>query len=487
MKEYPLNNLHKYFKDNLHVIIMKRVLLFEPGARFTIYPPIGLMHLASAIRGKYNVRIKDYSGKELNESEIENCIRKFNPFVVGVRVLTGPVIPRALLISKIAKKLGKPVIWGGPHPTILPEQTLENENIDAVCIGEGEYTIQDILNYFEGKTEKVLGAGIKKDGKIILFPPQKKFVDFKKLPLPSWDLLDNVNRYFPDQNNSLPICTTRGCAFNCGFCHNSNKNVKQFLGCYRIAEPQRAIEELKFVQKLTKKKINSLDMGEDLHLISPGYAKKFCEAVKNSGIKNLKWNTSTRYSMINEEIVDLIAKHNCKKILLGIESGSKRIQMMNGKVVELDRAIKIAKRLQHHGIFVTNAYIFGHPTETIDELKKTLEYIKKIPADENLIQAYRPMPGTPYFDLCLKEGKIDKVPKKLEEWSGFGVLGEDINVSRIPTNTLFSTFYRINLIQQIKFVLNQQKYFLRERMYKKFLENTINNRFTFKLREYLIS
>src|SRR3989344_3011822 len=286
MKEYPLNNLHKYFKDNLHVIIMKRVLLFEPGARFTIYPPIGLMHLASAIRGKYDVKIKDYSGKELNESEIENCIRKFDPFVVGVRVLTGPVIPRGLLISKIAKKLGKPVIWGGPHPTILPEQTLENENIDAVCIGEGEYTFRNLLDFFEGKTKEVLGAGIKENGEIKIFPPQNKFGDFKKLALPAWDLLENIPRYLPEKkHNSLPVSTTRGCAFRCGFCHNSNKNVKCYLGRYRIAEPERAIEELKFVQKLIKNKIDSLDVGEDLHLISQSYAIKFCEAIKNSGIK----------------------------------------------------------------------------------------------------------------------------------------------------------------------------------------------------------
>ena len=253
----------------------KKIILIEPGTD-VLYPPIGLMHLASAIRNKYDVIVKDYSAKEVKEDEIEKLFLKEKPFVVGLRVLTGPCIPRALLISKIAKKHGINVMWGGPHPTILPKQTLENEYIDAVCIGEGEIAILDLLSYFEGKKKTVLGSGIKQNGKIKIFPPQKKTVDFKNLHLPAWDLLEEIDRYFPDKNhNSLPISTTRGCAFKCGFCHNSNENVKKFLGCYRIAEPQRAIDEYLVVQKLIKNKIDYLDVGEDLHLVSSGYTHKF--------------------------------------------------------------------------------------------------------------------------------------------------------------------------------------------------------------------
>lgn len=468
-----------------------RVLLVEVGSKISVFPPIGLLHLASEIRHEHEVIIKDYSGKEISVKKIGPEIRRINPDIIGIRVLTGPGIQRALIVSRAGKKLNIPIIWGGPHPTILPKQTLENKNIDAVCIGEGEYTIKDLTTYFKswGKKKIVLGAGIKtKDGKIKIFPPQHKIVDFNKLPLPSWDLLEDINRYFPEKkHNELPLSTTRGCAFRCGFCHNSQKNVKKYLGCYRIAPAERAIEELKFVQSLTKNKIDYLDVGEDLHLISYEYAKEFCQAIKGSGIPHLKWNTSTRYSMLDEKTVNLIAKHNCKRILLGVESGSRRIQDLNGKVVELKHAIKIAKLLRKKKIFVTNAYIFGHPTETEKELKLTLEYIKKIPADENLIQLYRPMPGTPYFELCLKEGKISKVPKKLEEWQGFGVLGQDINVSRIPDKKLYSAFYKTNAIEQTKYLINQQRFYLREGLYHKFAKNFIKNRFSHKLKEYLVS
>lgn len=464
---------------------MKNILLIEVGARHTLYPPIGLIHIASVLRRKYNVFIKDYSGEEIDEERVKGDIIKTNPFVVGVRVLTGPPIPRAIKVSKIAKSLNKLVVWGGPHPTILPKQTLENKNIDAVVIGEGEYTFQTLLKYYQGKKEKLEGVGIKeKKGKICIFKPTEKSVDLNKKPLPAWDLVENVNKYFPNRkHNSVPISTTRGCAFKCGFCHNSNANVKAYLGRYRITDPQRAIDEFKAVKAIVKNEIEILDVGEDLHLVSEAYTEKFCMAIHNSKLK-IKWTTAARYQTLNEKLVNMIADAGCIRILLGVESGSARIQKMNNKVVELDKAIRIAKLLRKRGIFVTNAYIFGHPTETLEELKRTLDFIKKIPADENLIQLYRPMPATPYFQLCLNEGKVD-VPATLEGWSDFGVLGSNVNLSHVPSKILFSAFYRMNAWQQSKYWFNQQRFFLRNNMREQFLENFFNNRFTFKFKEFL--
>jgi len=178
---------------------MENILLMEPGAKHTLYPPVGIMHLASALRDKYEVVIKDYSGKEIEEANIRKTIEKADPLIVGLRVLTGPPIPRAIKISKIAKKLGKKVGWGGPHPTVLPEQTLQNENIDAVVIGEGEITFQKLIDYYIGKRTKLEGVCIKKNKRIIITKPSKKSVNLDKMPMPAWDILEDINKYFPEK------------------------------------------------------------------------------------------------------------------------------------------------------------------------------------------------------------------------------------------------------------------------------------------------
>jgi len=464
---------------------MTKILLIEPGTKLTKFPPLGLLSLASVLRkNKIESQVIDYSGKEL--INVKKDIEKSNVDFVGIKVLTGPSILRGLKTSKIAKELEKTVIWGGPHPTVLPKQTLENKYIDAVVIGEGENSILDLIKYLQGKKVKPYGCGIKKNNKIIILPPPKKFVDLNKLPLPAWDLLKNINEYFPNKNhNLLPVSTTRGCAFKCGFCHNSNKNVKDYLGCYRIAEPKRAIEEYNFVQGLVRNKIDRLDVGEDLHLVSKDYTKKFCKTILDSKT-GLRWYTAARYATLDLEQVNLIKKAGCEQVLFGVESGSQRIQKMNNKFIDLNHATNISKALRRRNIIIINAYIFGHPTETKEELNMTLRYLKKLPADENLIQLYRPLPTTPYFDIALERKKVE-LPKKLEEWSNFGVMGYDKNVSEMETNYLFKTFYRTNAVEQVKYWLNLQKYYLRNNMYSNFIKTFIINRFTFKLKEYLES
>ena len=445
-----------------------KILFFEPGVKVTKYVPIGILVLAGFMRGKnYPVAVKDYSGKDINEREIATLIKRENPKYVGIRVLTGPHIPRALRISQIAKKLDKKVIWGGPHPTILPEQTLKHPFIDAIVIGEGEYALLDLINYFEGKKIKPLGSGIKKNGKIQIFPPQKKCVDLEKVPLPAWDLLDNIDEYFPSKkNNVFTVVVSRGCPFKCGFCHNASENVKVYLGKYRVLSPKRILDEYEFVQGLIKNKIGMIDADSDYHLISKQYTKEWCETMKKRA-PCLKWSTCARYANIDLEMIDMIGKSNCISINLGVESGSKRLQEFNQKIVDLPKAIEIARALKKRKIFVINTYIFGHPTESLNELRQTIMYIKKLPASLNLIQVYRPIPGTPYYKLCLEENKV--IPfKRLEDWSTFGIMKDDINVSRIPSRKLFTSFYTINLREQINAFFETQKFNLRNSFYREF-------------------
>lgn len=467
---------------------MKKILLINPGNKYYPFPPLGLLSIGSFLRANgYEVKIKDYSGIDFNEDDVRKHIETFDGDIVGISVLTGPPLKRALMINKVAKELGKKTIWGGPHPTILPEQTLKSGYMDAIVIGEGEYSFLELIDYFHDKTKAIPnGVGIIINDKIKITNPQDKFVDLKKMPLPAWDLLEDINRYFPNKkHNELPLSTTRGCPFKCGFCHNANENVKKYLGCYRIADPELAIKEYELVQGLVKNKIDILDVGEDLHLVSKEYTRKFCSVMNNSNL-NLKWYTSTRFGILDKGLIKMISKSGCIRILYGVESGSKRIQKLCGKIVPFDLARETCKELRKNNIFVINAYIFGHPTETLDDLKKTLKFIKKVPADENLIQMYRPFPATPYFEMALKEDKVRMI-NNLEGWCDFGVLGSEVDVSYIDRKTLMKYFYRVNIIEQGKAWFNYQKYYLRNDMYKQFMKSFIYNRFSYKLKEFLES
>ncbi len=465
--------------------MIKKVLLIEPGTELDIYPPSGLLSIAAVLREKgYDVAIKDYSGCRLNDKQIASDLQDYD--FIGIKVLTSPIIKRAIVVSKIAKEQRKIVVWGGPHPTVLPELTLKEGFIDAIVIGEGELAILDLIDYFNGAKKEPLGSGIKKNGIIKIFGPQKKFVDLNKLPMPAWDLLGDIDRYFPfKKNNVLTIAASRGCMFKCGFCHNANETVNKYLGCFRLRDVEKIIKEFEYVQNLTKKNIGRLEVGGDLHLSSGTYAKKFNDYFIKNRLK-LKWNTSSRFHFMNNELIDQCVKAGCESILFGVESGSPRLQKMMMKPLDLAHAVKVSKRLRDKGVLVSNAYIFGHPTETKEELKMTLDVMKKIHADQNLIQLYRPLPGTPYYKICLENNRVPK-RETLLEWANSGVIGDDVNVSDMDTKFLFREFYKANLKYQGLYLYNQLKFLWRSNYKEEFFNTLLDNKFTFKAKQFLFS
>ena len=354
----------------------------------------------------------------------------------------------------------------------------------AVILGEGEYALRDLLLYLQQQGEKPHGVWLKENGSILGGIPQEKFIDMNTKPMPAWELLKNFDRYFPYKKHNLVIIeATRGCPYRCGFCHHANDDVKDYGGFYREVQAAKVMEQFDYVLSLTKRHVDRMDIGGDLHLTNERYSKKFIQDMTQIG-GGAKWLSVSRFDLMTEEIAEGLAAAGCEGMMLGVESGSKRIQKMLGKMVELDRASKVAKILRKNKILLTNTYMMGHPDETLEELRMTLLYMKKIPADQNLLQIYRPFPGTPYFDVFLSRFKV-KIPSRLEDYTTFGVLGHHANISKIPTDALYRAFYRVNLWEQTRHLVNMQRYYWRNQMYSQFFDGMKNNKFTFKLKEYL--
>jgi len=157
---------------------------------------------------------------------------------------------------------------------------------------------------------------------------------------------------------------------------------------------------------------------------------------------------------------------------------------MLGKKIELEKAKKITKRLRENEIMVTITYMMGHPDETSQEIQMTKKFMKEVPSDQNLLQIYRPFPGTPYFNLSVSKSKT-KLPSSLKDYVTFGVLGHHANISKVSSALLWREFYKSNAYEQTKYFINQQKFFLRKQMYHQFFDLFKNNKFTFKIKEML--
>jgi anaerobic magnesium-protoporphyrin IX monomethyl ester cyclase len=179
----------------------KRVILVYPNiikgwqARPRIAMPMSLLCLATPLMNAgYDAKIIDQRVEPRWESILRQELQK-NPLCVGVSSMTGPQLRHALGISKMVKEYGNaPVVWGGIHPSLLPEQTLKNKNIDIVVQGEGEETFFELIQALDGKQPLHTVKGIwYKENDQLKSTRMRSFIDINKQPPPPYHLIDLKN------------------------------------------------------------------------------------------------------------------------------------------------------------------------------------------------------------------------------------------------------------------------------------------------------
>lgn len=372
----------------------------------TSCPPLGLMSIAAVLREKGHI-IKIFD-RNL-DFFIFTKLKKFKPDIIGLSALTGPML---LDVMKIAKKVklmfGKslPLVMGGVHASILPEQTLENSFIDYVVIGEGEHTFTELVEAIEKKKDlsKILGLGYKKDGKIIVNGKRPLIENLDGLPITPWEMVD-YKKYF---RFDIILVTSRGCPYRCAFCYNLKFNEARWRGM----SAKRVIEEIKKVEKLTRNK----DLGfHDDNFTSD---KKRLYKVLDYLSPDYNLFIETRINYVNDEFLTKLKKFRNVWLVFGVESGSQRILNKMNKGITIEQIKKAFQLCKKYKIRTTASVVLGSPTETEEELEMTLKLLDEIKPTRYTYCLYAPYPGSPLFDEIVANGSF-KPPKTFEGWAGF--------------------------------------------------------------------
>ncbi|MFA5181811.1 MAG: radical SAM protein [Syntrophales bacterium] len=421
------------------------VLLFpKTGMDFgaTIAPPHSLLSIAAPLdKLGYHVNIIDQRVDEDWECKLTSALDK-GPICVGISVMTGSPIYYSLLASKLVKRHsnGKiPVVWGGPHPSILPEQTLANENIDIVCVGEGDETFLELVQAIEQHRSLANIEGVAyKDGPSIKRSQDRPLIDVETLlPVP-WHLID-VERYIHQDfyiksgSRALDIGqTSRGCPYRCGFCCSACLRKRQW-------RPMSVEKSLELILNPVKKfNLNAAWIRDDEFYIDRRRAYGICQGIIEKG-NGLRWYTSgTRVDVFNkasDDELEVMKRSGADTIKFGAESGSNRILKLINKGITVEETLKANLRAKKHGIKPAYALMIGFPTETFEEINQTIHLrnqLKKENTDAQLetIAVYTALPGTEMWDLSVQYGL--KQPTRLEEWINWIFDDFDIKGERNP-------------------------------------------------------
>ncbi|OGS22897.1 MAG: hypothetical protein A2252_07410 [Elusimicrobia bacterium RIFOXYA2_FULL_39_19] len=374
--------------------------------------PLGLLHIGSALYNKgYKVNIIHCTEQEIDKNVEE--IVKNKPLWVGFSVMTGPqTMHSAWMSKKIKDKSDVPIVWGGIHPSILPDQCLEEDYIDAVIIGEGEETAIELTKVLEEKKdlEGILGLGHRNVNKKPCVHQKRPFIknlDEDRYKL-EFDLLD-MSKYFLKAGKYKRVFSyksSRGCPYNCSFCYNLEFNQRK----WRAKSAERVIEEIKYLKN--KYSIDGIKFYDDNFYVDKNRALKILE---NIGIPA---KTDIRIDMLTEDLASKIKNYNVFDILIGIESGSNRILELINKGFTVECIKEGVKILAKYDLRVGYSAIVGIPTETNEEMNATIDlilWINSIHKNKTVtIGPFLPYPGSPLYDWSINQGFVP--PKKTEDW-----------------------------------------------------------------------
>jgi len=250
---------------------MSEVILFYPKIeerKDHLLPLSVLLVAAPLVKYGYSVKIIDQR-VEKNWKEILLKELRKNPLLVGISALTGRQILYGLQVSQLVKENSNAlVVWGGVHPSLLPEQTLQNKFIDIVVIGEGEETLLELANKLKRKEDwsNILGIGYKRNGKIHI-NKRREFINLNTQPKIPYNLID-IEKYIAKKSfasgkpgRDVALYTSRGCPHRCAFCYNKEFNKRVWRG----ESAERVIEHIKYL--VNTYKISSFNVQDDEFLL----------------------------------------------------------------------------------------------------------------------------------------------------------------------------------------------------------------------------
>lgn len=306
------------------------------------------------------------------------------------------------------------IIIGGVHATIEPDSVLRETFVDYIIRGEGEAALLEFCDTFD-KNPKGL-KNLKNVNKNSLRP----FINMDDLKLPNYNLVD-YTKY-----KVFYVNMSRGCPGNCSFCYSATMWGINGNPCIRSFSTEKSITLLK--ELIEKYNIKVFSIVDDNFVPFKSRAIEICKFLSNY---KLHFFCFGRADYVNDEILSALRKAGCHTVCIGLESGSQRVLDFLHKKITVQQNINAIKLCKKNKIKLDASLMIGITTETIEEMNETVKMVKTYLPDEVDMKIFNPMPGTPIFDYCIKQGFFKK-PETLEGWATW--TGNQISIQHNTSN-----------------------------------------------------
>ena len=407
-----------------------RVALINPRFRLPIdtrtTAHLGLAYLAAVSERRGDeVVIFDC---DVEQESVVDFVQRFRPHIVGITANT-PQVKQAWRTAKAIKEVYDcPIVLGGPHVSVLPEESCEKPYVDIVARGEGEDTWIDICNrlerYLEDQPEfhieaflhpendvfkDCLGITYKtSDGQIHNHPDRPTIADLDSLPFPAYHLfkMDRYTNLQPatdhvDGARSFSIMTSRGCPYRCTFCSQSIMPIK-----WRSRSPESVLAEWRhLVEDLGAQEIGVLDDSANIRVKR---LEEMANLIIENNLNHVPWIfvNGIRANLASKELLGLLKKAGLKRTAFGVETGDPEIMKTIDKKIDMDTIRQAFANAKAVNLETIGFFIIGLPGETRESMQRTIDFAIELDPVIANFSMMTPYPGTKVYEIVKRQGRF---------------------------------------------------------------------------------
>ena len=362
-----------------------RIVFVQPNVGFKghTWEALGIGYICAYLEKHYaeKLDITFYSGFYDTDKQILAGCKDAD--IIGFSC-TSPQFKHGLELAKQIKNKHNCIVFGGIHPSALPDSVLKEGPVNAIVIGEGEQAMLKLVQDFAA------GKTINKSTYT-----SEYITNLDEMPFPDRKTIKNernIDQAFRDGGERITsVLSSRGCPFQCTFCssHTLWGHKTRFRSAANII---KEVEEL-----ISDWNIQFLKFSDDTFTASKKNVMEFCRLKNEKGI-SLQFGANAHVNTIDAELLKTLAESGCRELWYGVESGSPRILKLMHKATDIDKIKRIFKLTKDYGIKTRAYFLLGTPEETIEDIDLTEKLCDELQPDAVGFTLLSPFPCNEYYD-----------------------------------------------------------------------------------------
>lgn len=343
-------------------------------------------------------------------------IRELNPDMLAYSAATSQWPRYSKVNQEVKEVMDVYSLVGGPHPQFFPKM-IEEEGVDAICLGEGEYpTLELVTALEEGKDPTTVDTmHFNVGGKIIKNSsrPFLKKQELDRLPFPDREL---IRPFAVWRQRSGYIMAGRGCPYDCTFCFNHVSRDLQGGRWTRQRSVDNVIAELRWLKETYK--VIYFAFQDDTFILNRRWLREFLPRYGQE--VGLPFICNVRGDLTDEEEAKLLSEAGCVRVAMGIENGDDELRRtILAKNISTEQIVKACDLYYQHGIRVIGQNMFGVPGETVESAISTIDLNIRCRTHINTFSFFAPFPGTKLGEICEQDygysGDLKEIPREYQD------------------------------------------------------------------------